>query len=473
MGIKLDWQVESEQSHLRATEDPDARRNRHRALRQLVLLLVTLAAIVALAVAAIIWRLDRVDSQYRQDLLDTVEVEVTALRLGDYASFIAVHRTSSDSFLLEQSQVFETYQDLKRANRVELTGEVVDVAIDDPRGRVVVEEIIDGVPQHVVWFYWYYENGSADEQGGWRRVPDDLTFWGEERTIEAEAITVEYHALDEALAQALAPRLADWWARGCTVLGCNQVPPSVTVEIVAERPAALAWASYDPWTLRLTSPLVERARADVPLPPDLELDIARAVAARLVRFAAGDLRPLPPSDAVWLQDELARWLTNALLYGENAPATAGFLEALVAAYGPGAPATVLDSLRLDSTVDSVIQAVTGVAMPLLTVEQLNALDWRGFFGWRLALEYDLLADANSGAAFLALYDLDNPYIAGLAEDRLVNPSYAAEPVPQVTEVEVIRDAESQVYAYAGVNDGSGEPATVIWRLANGSWQRAN
>ena len=66
---------------------------------------------------------------------------------------------------------FEAYQQLKQAHRVELTGDVLDVTIDDLRGRVVLQETIDGVPYKVVWFYWYYEDGGERDQPGWRRVP--------------------------------------------------------------------------------------------------------------------------------------------------------------------------------------------------------------------------------------------------------------------------------------------------------------
>jgi hypothetical protein len=179
MGIKLDWQVESEQTQVRATDDPDARHKRRLAQRRLVLLIVGLASTLILIAALIIWRLQRVDNQLRQDLLDTVEIEVTALRLGDFANFLAIQRSASDTFLIEQSHEFEYYQTLKQSHRVQLTGKVLDAVIDGQRGRVVLQEIIDSVPYKVVWFYWHYEDGAGNDQSGWRRVPDDLTFWGD------------------------------------------------------------------------------------------------------------------------------------------------------------------------------------------------------------------------------------------------------------------------------------------------------
>ncbi|MBN2305053.1 MAG: hypothetical protein JXQ72_11275 [Anaerolineae bacterium] len=476
MGIKLDWQVESEETHVTATEDPTARRRRHRARYRALALVIALAAVVGIVIAALAWRLDRVDNQYRQDLLDTVEIEITALRLGDYANFMAVQRSASDAFLLEQGRVFEDYQELKRAGRVNLTGGVIDVVIDELRGRVVIEEIIDGVPYHVVWFYWYYEDGG--DQGGWRRVPDDLTFWGEEHEIDKGPARISYRDLDRALADALAPRLADWWTRGPALVGATlNPPPPVQVEIVAERPAAVEWAAYAPWTLRITSPLVDRARADAALPPGLEYTIAEQVAARLVSYAAGEIQPVGYSDAAWLQTEITRWLAGALVYGEGASPAPGLTDSLIAAYGGSAPVTLLAGLGLDSTLDSVLQTVTGVPLPLMSVEVLGALDWRGFFQWRLEREFALLADSAGGGAFLALYDMETVYASNEATVRLEDPAYAARPVPQVNAVRITRDEASQTYAYvdvSGVEPGNAASLDVIiWRLAGGSWRRSN
>lgn len=192
MGIRLDWQVESEQSRVRATEDPQARQARRQAQRRLLLWLLALASLLALAGAVALWRLQRIDSQLRQDLLDTVEIEVTALRIGHLPDFMAIQRSASEAFLLEQSRRFEEYQTLKQTHRVELSGDVLDVTIDQQRGRVMLREVIDGVPYKVLWFYWYYEDGRTSDRGGWRHVPDDLTFWGDEAQLERGPVQMHY-----------------------------------------------------------------------------------------------------------------------------------------------------------------------------------------------------------------------------------------------------------------------------------------
>ncbi len=410
MGIKLDWQVESEQTEVRATDDPEARRRRQQAQRRLVLLIAGLAGVLTLIVGLVYWRLRHVDNQLRQDLLDTVEIEVTALRLGDFANFMAIQRSASETFLLEQSREFERYQALKQARRVDLTGDVLDVEINDQRGRVVLQENIDGVAYKVVWFYWHYEDSTESSQGGWRRVPDDLTFWGDEARIEADNVTITYRALDADLARALAERLPGWWAQGCQQLGCATPPPSLHVEIVPEQPAgSLTWRTPEGWTLRIASPLVERTRADVPIAPELERAIAEQVAERLVQYAAGDTVPGPRSDNAWLRSELAIWLAGLVL---SDPGAEGFVNSLIAYYGAGVPQIILRALHPTVTLDEAFTAVAGMTAAALGVEQLNALDWSAFFQWRLDAEWELLSQPDSNGALLALYDMDNPIRCG-------------------------------------------------------------
>lgn len=475
MGIKLDWQVEAEQTRIRATEDPLALRRRQQARRQFALLLLALAALVGLVGAFVFWRLRQVDEQLRRDLLDTVAVEVAALRLGNYANYMAIQRSASDAFLLEQSQRFEDYQTLKTTRRVSLEGKVVSVTIDDQRARVVLEEVIDGIPYHVVWFYWHYEDGAISGQGGWRHVPDDLTFWGEERSLQSDHVRIRYRVLDEALAQALLPRLESWWQQGCAILTCATPPPPVTVQIVPERPKTVNWAAHDPWLLRVSSPLVGRARADVPLAPELASEIVKQLASRLVHYATGESAPPFYSDAAWLQGQVAGWLA-AQMDGQPTAAPA-FVRSLIAHYGPDAPATLLRALSGQVTLDHALTALTGTALPLLTIEQLNALDWREFFQWRLALEPQLLAQPNGSGAFLTLYDLQNTSASSEASVRLEDPAYAAQATPQVVTVIIGRDEASQTYAYAETtrtDNGVTVPGgTVIWRLAEGTWKRLN
>lgn len=475
-GIKLDWHVESEQSQTRATEDPLVRQRRRAARRQFLAILAALVIVVGAIVGAILWRLNDVENEIKRDLLDTVEAEVTALRIGDLANYTAIQRSASDTFMLEQSQRFEYYQQLKQDGRIQLTGRVVSTAIDDQRARVVLEEIIDGVPYHVVWFYWRYA-ASENDEGGWRHVPDDLTFWGEERTITTGSGRVIYNALDHDLARALADRLPVWWARGCELLACPTPPPDPTIRIVAEQPPAVEWNTPDGWTLRVTSPLVSRARADVPLPPDFAQTIAQQLAMRLVRHATGDVIPDPASDAAWLQADYARWMAGHMR--DQLQEAGGFMESLIALYGPGVPGTVLNTLASAAPVggaasfDNVMLAVTGVPLSQLSADQLNTLDWRAFFRWRLELETALLREGDR-EGFLALYDTADSAAFNLAVQNADSPTYAARPVPVVREVQITQE-NGQLYAWVTAtyteNGLTLQDASFLWRWANGTWRR--
>ena len=477
MGIRLDWQVESEQSELRAQEDPDARQRRRVAQRRFILLIIAIGSLLCLAAALVIWRLQQVDEQFRASLVDTVEAEVAALKVGDLDAFMGIQRSRSSSFLIEQQREFEFYQQLKQSHRIQLTGKVLDVAIDDLTGRVVVEEIIDGVPYKVVWYYWYYQPDDSGEASGWRRVPDNFAFWGEERTLRTAHTRIRYQALDEDLAQALSPRLEDWWTRGCALLSCAQPPPPLQVEIVARPAAAIAWDTSAPWTLIVPSPLVTRARADIPLPSDLEQTLREMIAARLTQHAAGDAAPTVTGDAAWVFSELQRWLGNRLTAGHATPtADPTFVGQLVAQYGPDAIPALVRSLGASMPLDQLIQAVSGVSLAQMSVEQLNQLDWRGFFQWRVRLERDLLARPEASQHFLALYDLDRADAASNANTRLQDPSYAASEAPQVTSIGITRDETGDTFAVIGlVRNAGAEQATetAFWRLANGTWKRVS
>jgi hypothetical protein len=470
MGIKLDWQVESEQTLTRATEEMEARQRRRRALRQFILLVIGLMCVVGVIVGAMVWRLLNVDNQLRQDLIDTVQAEVTALRIGNLSNYMDIQRSASDAFIFEQTSTFEDYQTLKQANRIQLTGEIINVTIDDQRGRVILREIIDGIPYDVLWFYWYYEDPGPTNQAGWRRVPDDLTFWGDERQLKTDHVTIDYRSLDRDFAEALADRLDQWIVAGCATLNCDSPPPRITVELVAERPARIEWSASNYWTLTITSPFVDRARSDVSIAPEREANIARGIAGRLLALATQYTAPPPASDAAWLREELERWLGDSL---RAAPDPNGFIESLIALYGPTAPQAVLDSLPTASTLDSVVTDLFGNPMALMPIEQIAALNWESFFQWRLNLESRILNQPEIGV-FLDLYDQNNTYAAGESLRRQEDPAYATQPVPQVQTVTITRDAQSQTYAYVDViHPATGSTDTIIWRLFQGTWKRTS
>src|SRR5690606_7274368 len=112
----------------------------------------------------VLQRWEQVNQQLEQLLSDTVQAEVTAIRLGDLTAFEERQRSATGDWANTQRQLFDDYQTLKTTSNIVLSGHVVDAEIDGQRGRVQVEEIIDGVPYIQTWFYWRYEDG-------WFHVP--------------------------------------------------------------------------------------------------------------------------------------------------------------------------------------------------------------------------------------------------------------------------------------------------------------
>ncbi|HEX3050453.1 MAG TPA: hypothetical protein VHP83_07350 [Aggregatilineaceae bacterium] len=481
MGIKLDWQVESENSQTLATEDLEGRKRRHRARARLLVLVLLVVCLFGAVVGSIVWRWHEVEDQFKQDLLDTVEVERTALRIGDYDSFLAVQRTISDPFKIEQGNRYTEYQNLKRQNRIDLTRPILDSAIRERTGRVVLEEVKDGIAYQTVWFYWYYEDGDPEAERGWRRVPDDLEFWGDSNDLERGSIRITYRDLDEGLAKTLAPRLNDWWTNGCVLLQCTTALPTLHLEIVAARPMSVEWSTNSPATLRMTSPLLasiispddERARVDNSIPPAYARLLSDQLAQRIVRHATNNLAPITNADAAWFQLELARWLAAVYQNGPSVPDT-GFTGALVAQYGPTIPAILAHTLLPDTTLDQIMIAATGLDLAALSPDQLNTYPWQGYFQWRLDLESRLLRQANGGGLFLALYDLETPGVSDIAQQRASDPAYSTRPVPQVTAVTITRDANGQTFALVDTTrtDGSQTISELVqFRLSGGTWKR--
>ena len=228
MGVKLDWEIETEgAAYNDLGEHPRDRRQRHANRRRAALSILLIVGLIVSVVGLVLWRLWYVDHTIEQQLRDTVSAEMAALRIGDIAAYLNIQRSESNVWMLGQSDQFWAYQQLKQARDVDLTGNVLDLNIDQNRARVLVEEVIDGVHYQHVWFYWRYEDG-------WRHVPADVTFWGEARTDEGPGYTLTYFELDVPLASALKPSLDLVWGAGCAWLACATPLPALSVQMVPE-----------------------------------------------------------------------------------------------------------------------------------------------------------------------------------------------------------------------------------------------
>ena len=453
MGVKLDWQVEAERVHNRVGEDPRSRRRRR--LRRLRVTVLILAATLVMGTigALILSRLSYVEGVIERSLLETVQAEIAALRIGNYPDFIALQRSSSDAWFQVQTEKFYRYQDLKSSAGLNLTGVVSSIAVDSQRGRVVLEEVLNGVLHQTVWFYWRYTDG-------WRHVPSDLTFWGETSSLKTPHLTVNYHTLDTALAGTLSERAERWIVEGCALLAC-ETPPVLTFEIIPDPGLTLGADPNRPDTILIPSPLasLERARADQPISASLEDQIALEVVHQLMGKLAAWADPAPGADAAWLRASLVESIVSSFT-GRSDPARSAFMESLKGSYGTALMGRLARELKPDSTL-TLLASMVGTSVAQL------AVDWRPFFQWRLDIEKTLLTRGDQYSV-IALWDAANPASQDLLRARLNDPSAAS---AQVIGVSIAPGGEGVARAVVQVTVGD-TPGTLIWRLVEGTWKRS-
>ena len=452
MSTKLDWTIEAEQEQVPSKgEDPGSRRARRKRQFRLLLVIVAAALLVGGVVAVVTVRLRYVDWQVETLLRDTIAAEVASLRLGDRETFLTIQRSADSVWMDAQTVLFDEVQALKQEQDVAFTGRILDVAVDEPRARVRVEEVISGTPYARTWFYWRYEDG-------WRHVPPDYTFWGADRTLERPGLNVAYQAFDEPFANSLADQSATWLGQGCAVLGCEGLP-SIRAEVMPDDSLQVGWSPEDQWTLLVPSPYVGASRVDSPFDAALQVQVARLLAGRLVDVAHGGEVLAKGSDAAWLRDAATEWLLGRLL---GADTGARLISSFAARYGDSAAAQVVRGIAADSTV-LLLADTAGTTLDALEV------DWADFLKSRLMLE-DILIGEGDAAAVQALYDSQDPTAQGLAAARMTAP-VAADP-PDVLGVEPATDAAGASILRAQVRRGD-RIEEVVFRLSEGTWKRVS
>ncbi len=455
MGIRLEWEIAAEDERVRSIgEDPDAARKRRNALVRLLLTITLLVGIAAGIVAFIFWRFDQVNSQLERQLRDTVTAEVTALRLGDWNAFSDFQRSATDDWLREQRTTFDTYQAILRADdSARLTGKIVEIEIDDPRARVHIEEIIDGIAYTRIWSYWFYENGETEENvDGWRHVPLDYTFWGEPGTYSGDNVQINYRSVDAEVANAMGIRLDDWISISCRILDCGDLP-RVQVEIVSDDTREPRWT--DTWRVVVPSPYLNRARSDMPFSLELQQQIGSLIAQRLVGDAAY------PSDAHYIRNAAQSWLVGQYLLVET---DAHLLESLIRNYGEDSLRQLLTSLSPDANI-GVLSQIIGTPL-----DQAD-LDWRDFFTWRLNIETDLILRQDVDAV-LALYDTSDPGVLQAAQARLSQPAPPRVMVLDTQPHTPGPDGSPQRSVTVTVT-GSAQQQIWLFRLKGNNWLRAS
>ncbi len=454
MGIRLDWEVEAEQSHRqRAGEDPQSARQRRTARLRLVLSILLLLALFAAGVIFVWTRLQALEGEIEQELRSTVEAEVATLRLGDFTAFSEFQRSASSEWLQAQQQLFNQYQDLKLQSAVQLTGQITSVEVESPRARVKVEEIINGVPYQQVWFYWRYDDG-------WHHVPPDYTFWGASTTLDRQGLSIQYREVDQALAVALADTVASWLTLACNALTCSGIP-TVQVDIIADPALQIGWSNTDPWRLILPSPYVYRARADLPFDGEMQRTVANLLANRLVTtLSPRDAQQPASADSVYLRQSIINWLAGRFAQVDT---QAYLLNSLSTLAGDAIIGRLLSGLQPMSDL-TLLGQIT--ATP---TEQL-ALDWRDYLTWKLGLEKTFIQNQDE-ANYLLLYDTRDEATRTLAYSRFTQPVSSSQPLVASVQRETLADGRIALQAMA--QDGGEALTEVRFVWVDGTWKRAN
>ncbi len=453
MGIKLDWDVENQPVAAGAEEAPEFGRARTARRRRTTIAMLLMGLLVAGVVGGVIARLRYVDAEIEQQLRDTVAAEMAALRIGDIAGYLTVQRSESDAWMLGQTDRYWQYQELKRQYDVNLTGAVLDLAIDENRGRVLVEEIIAGQRYQQLWFYWRYADG-------WRHVPLDVAFWGEAQVASGSGYTIDYGAVDAPLVEALQPGVERLWGQGCTWLACTTPLPALTIQVMPDPVVGVSWSPDEPDVLRVASPLLERIPVETPLLPTVARQIGVLLAERILLQAVPDGGAAPGTDAAFIRGALQDWLVGRFLAEDGAPGST-FVASLVDAYGERVPGLLAAGVPPDG-------AISSLALVFSTPLQDLRVDWREFFQWRLALEPFWLAQGNT-QALLGLYD-------ELAQDeawRLIStPGAASQPTLTVLRVVSGPGTDGVPRAWAVVQYPDGSEGPITFRLVDGVWRRS-
>lgn len=472
MGIKLDWDIESEQGkHKQHQADQRAGYRRViRALRffaSIVMFLLILAAIAYVVKQ----RWEQLNQQRDQRLIDTVQAEVAALRVGDQNAFNDLQQSATDDWLVVQQDNYQRYQTLKSQADVTLSGRILDLVVDGRRARVQVEEIIDGVPYVQTWFYWNYNvraiEGDPDSQEivGWYHLPPDYAFWGDEAQLQNERLSIHYRQVDSAFARAVATALETWLNDACDNLDCNSLP-TLRLDVVPAPNNDPRWQDDDPniWRLIIPSPYTGRARSDIPFDSVHQQAVATLLAQRLVNQMTGNHQLLPSSDAHFIKESIIAWLVGRFV--QRNPET-HLIQSYVDTYGTQTLTPLLNALQSELTLQPLARIAQRATLAELSV------DWRDFVLWRLTLEDSLMTEQNQ-AVWQTLYDFSDANVQNVAMQRYNDVFVATNRVVQEAQVTLSNTGMPQLIARTTATRGfeTGEEI-IVFNNVNGTWLRAN
>ena len=286
MGIKLDWQVESDAGRVHVAEAPEIVAATRRRARGLQVALIVIVVVVVGGYITVQARLRQIDRQLEENLKATIAAETLALRIGDRTAFLK-QQSSIDGWRDLQQYNFERY--ISQSPDIQVTGEILNLEITGDEALVeLAVETQDG-PTTAEWVYTHTSSG-------WRHAASLDQPWGIQQT-EAEYITLLYDLEQTALAEALKQYLNAVWEAACETTAC-QKPPHLTVNLVNRQLSLVQWNGDDEMT-------VFSDDIEPPLTDWVVLHLDRELAAYWARDVLGPTEWRVP---LWAKVELERWL---------------------------------------------------------------------------------------------------------------------------------------------------------------------
>lgn len=330
MGIRLDWQVESEAGSEDVAEDTAmlaAQQRKRIRVRRLILVLTPML----IAISVVVWWRLRVSETAREEaLIAVVEAEMLALRVGDSTKFLQL-QAAADDWRRHQSANFTAFQE--HVPPITVTGEIVESDVQGPEARVSVRVLIGEVQEVAVWLYAY----SAEK--GWQHVSTEAEPWAR-ASLNGTGYRIEYYPDDEDLARQVDLMIRDWWEAATRRTGIDHPLPLIV--IIDPYSKTLGWADRTHTRLSIPSEL----QVDGLLEPETRRSLRLILADQWAWYVLG-YPELKPHNA-WVLTETTQWIDDGFAYGQGNQPTAEVFFALSGAFGNRFLPTFFAAMRADA-----------------------------------------------------------------------------------------------------------------------------
>lgn len=327
MGIRLDWEVESEGGSEAVAEDAVAlaARRRRQVITQRAMIIG--AVVVIVSVAFLTLRMRQVRAQMLDALYATVESEALALRLGNKDRFMLLQGASAD-WRSEQRRNFDIFQHSNPTMVV--TDEILDLQMNGDEARVTVRVLVNDQESSAVWLYGY------STENGWRHIASEAEPWARQ-VIEANGYRIEYEITDQETAAIVDDIMRGWWFSASALSGVD-VPLPITI-VLDDQKQRMVWD--DDNQSRLIMPSRDKdGRVTNLFDPGTFRAFSMRMADRWTEYVLND-REFAPRD-IWIEAETQLWMR--LIFDPQAIAPPVFSQ-LTNAFGVDFVPHLLSALR--------------------------------------------------------------------------------------------------------------------------------